>query len=188
MTTKAVYDACVLFPAPLRDLLLNLAYVEAVSARWSDAICDEWTYSLLQKRPHLKPESLEWTRSEMNRHFPSGKVQGYESLIDHLELPDLNDRHVLAAAIHCKSAWIVTLNFSDFPEKALVPYGIKAIHPDDFVLHLSVTNSSKVIAAVKEHRSSLRRPSKSVDEYLDSLRRQGLTKTVAFLEEHRSEI
>lgn len=188
MTTKAVYDACVLFSASLRDFLLNLAYVEAVRARWSDDICNEWIHSLLQKRPHLKPESLEWTRSEMNRQFKNGNVRGYEHLIENLGLPDPNDRHVLAAAIHCKADWIVTFNLSDFPEKDLAPYGIKAIHPDDFVLHLSEANSLKVIAAAKEHRTSLRRPPKTVDEYLDSLRRQGLSKTVLFLEGHRSEI
>jgi hypothetical protein len=34
---------------------------------------------------------------------PDAKVAGYEKLIQGLELPDSNDRHVLAAAIKSKA-------------------------------------------------------------------------------------
>jgi hypothetical protein len=46
-------------------------------------------------------------------------VTGYESLIDMIELPDRDDRHVLAAAIRCDASVIVTLNLGDFPSQAL---------------------------------------------------------------------
>ena len=36
-----VYDACVLSPAPLRDLLVRIAARGLVRARWSDEILDE---------------------------------------------------------------------------------------------------------------------------------------------------
>jgi hypothetical protein len=36
-----LYDACVLYPAPLRDLLVRLANTGIVRARWSEPILDE---------------------------------------------------------------------------------------------------------------------------------------------------
>lgn len=188
MTISVVYDACVLFSATLRDLLMNLAITKIVHAHWTEDIHDEWIRSLLRKRPDLKRESLERTRDAMNRSVRDALVRNYRELIETLHLPDPNDRHVLAAAIQCKALMIVTFNLSDFPEKTLAPLGIKAVHPDNFVVHLSEMNSEKVLEAAREHRASLYRPAKSVDEYLDSLQHKGLPKAAAFLKQHRNEI
>lgn len=188
MKSSAIYDANVLFSATLRDLLMNLATAKAVSAHWSDDIHEEWIRSLLKRRPHLNRESLERTRQAMNSAVSSGLVSGYHDRINDLNLPDPNDRHVLVAAIHIGASCIVTNNLSDFPQESLYPYGIESLSPDDFVSRLIEESPSEVCKAVRGHRASLYRPSKSVDEYLESLRRQGLHKTVAFLEQHRSEI
>ena len=61
-------------------------------------------------------------------------MTGYEHLIDSIELPDQDDRHVLAAAIRCGASVIVTFNLGDFPSQALAEFSIEAQHPDDFVL------------------------------------------------------
>lgn len=61
-----VYDACVLYPAPLRDLLMRLALSDRFRARWSDKIHDEWIRNLLKKKPDLDPRALEKTRQLMN--------------------------------------------------------------------------------------------------------------------------
>ncbi|HMA95113.1 MAG TPA: hypothetical protein VKP30_20620, partial [Polyangiaceae bacterium] len=52
-------------------------------------------------------------------------VDGYEPLVEGLELPDPNDRHVLAAAIHGGASVIVTMNLRDFPERFLVPHAVE---------------------------------------------------------------
>ena len=67
-TFTALYDACVLYPAPLRDLLIRLAMTGLFRAKWTDAIHDEWTRNLLANRPDLKPEQLNRTRHLMNTH------------------------------------------------------------------------------------------------------------------------
>lgn len=176
-----VYDPCVLYPAPLRDLLMRLALTDLFHARWSNAIHDEWMEKVLENRPYLTREQLERTRRLMDLHVRDGKVEGYEYLIESLHLPDPGDRHVLAAAIHSKSDAIVTSNLKDFPDEVLAKYGLEAIHPDDFIVYQIGLSPQMVCVAVKEHRASLKNPPKSVDEYLDTLLQQSLPQTVSYL-------
>src|SRR5690554_3578464 len=129
-----VYDACVLYPAPLRDAPMRLALTDLFKAHWTDHIHDEWINALLRAKKH-SPESLSRARELMDRHVRDAKVYGYEPLIEGLSLPDLDDRHVLAAAIRCNANAIVTFNLKDFPEDSLRPYDIEVIHPDDFILY-----------------------------------------------------
>ena len=136
MPPSAVYDACVLYPAPLRDLLMWLAVSDAVRPYWTEAIHEEWMRSVLVDRPDLTRGQLERTKSQMNTHVHDALVEGYESLIAGLTLPDPDDRHVLAAAIHARAGVIVTFNLKDFPEEVLAPYGQQAQHPDNFVSNL----------------------------------------------------
>src|SRR5579885_2357699 len=77
---------------------------------------------------------LERTRRLMDENVRDCLVTGHQALIDGLILPDANDRHVLAAAIQGNADVIVTFNLRHFPEEALAPYQIEAIHPDDFLL------------------------------------------------------
>src|SRR5947209_7691586 len=156
-----LYDACVLYPAPLRDLLMHLALTDLFRAKWTDAIHDEWIRSVLERRPDLKREQLERTRSLMNAHVRDCLVTSYEDLIPSLNLPDPEDRHVLAAAIRSRTDVIVTFNLGDFPAETLARYGIEAQHPDDFITHLLDLAPGTVCAAVKRHRESLRNPPKS---------------------------
>ena len=65
-----IYDACVMYPAPLRSLLMYLALSGQFRARWSEAIHDEWIRNLLKNRPDLNQAQLEKVRSLMNRHVP----------------------------------------------------------------------------------------------------------------------
>jgi len=84
-----LYDACVLYPAPLRDLLLRLALTDLYRARWSDAIHEEWIRAVLRNRPDLSRQQLERTRALMNAHVRDALVDGYQTLIPALKLPDL---------------------------------------------------------------------------------------------------
>ena len=188
MMISAVFDACVLYPAPLRDFLLRIAFAGFIQPFWSDEIQNEWTHSLLRKHTNLMQEKLERTRREMDFHFPNGSVRGYESIVPKLELPDPKDRHVLAVAIHGKAKYIVTFNLADFPKSALAPYQVEAISPDDFILLVIEYNTTTFIETIARHRAVLKHPPKTADEYLATLEKQRLPKTVAFLREHKGEI
>ncbi len=181
----AVYDACVLYPAALRDLLLHLAVSDLFRARWSNDIHEEWIRNVLQDRPDLPRERLLRTRDLMNTHVRGCVVQGYHSLIDALTLPDPDDRHVLAAAIVAGADIIVTYNLKDFPTDALAPYEIEAQHPDTFTRHLIDLDPNAVLRAVREQRANLTRPTYTVNELLATFTKAHLHETVAFLQDHK---
>lgn len=183
MAFVVVYDACVLYPAPLRDLLLRVARTGIVRARWSNAILDECFSNILANRPDLTREKLARTRELMVAAVPDCLVEGFEELIDGLDLPDPDDRHVLAAAVRAGAQTIVTFNLKDFPAALTEKYGVEAQHPDDFVYDLIDLAPAAVLGAVRGQLSALRNPPQTVSQLLDTLRGNGLEQTVTRLEE-----
>ena len=181
MSPVVLYDACVLYPAPLRDLLMWLALSGLFQARWTDRIHDEWTRNVAADRPDIPPASLARCRKLMDEHVPDSLVTGYEGLIPTITLPDADDRHVLAAAIHGGAGVIVTFNLKDFPASVLDRFDIEAVHPDEFITRLWDEFPAGVLEAVRTQRAELRKPSKSVAEYLETLERCRLPETVARL-------
>ena len=176
-----LYDACVLYPAPLRDLLIQLASDGLHRAKWSDRIHDEWIRNVLKNNPNLTQEKLEKTKQLMNAAVLDCVVNGYEEIEPSLSLPDLDDRHVLAAAIVSSSDVIVTFNIKDFPRENLDSYGIEAQHPDKFICHLLELNRDNVINSVARIHGRLKNPPFSVNEYLSILERQGINEGVSLI-------
>lgn len=183
MAFVVVYDACVLYPAPLRDLLIRIAQKGAVRVRWTDLILDECFRSILAQRPDLTPASLARTRELMVDAVADCMVTGHEPLVEALHLPDPEDRHVLAAAIRAGAQAIVTLNLRDFPAHSLGEYEVEAIHPDDFVLDLLDLSPAAVVGAVQEQARALKNPPRTLGDVLDTLRDNGLVQSVAKLRE-----
>ena len=176
-----VFDACVLYPAPLRDLLMWLATANLFRARWSAEIHEEWIRNVLADRLDLQRAQLDRTRVLMDAHVEGSLVTGYEPLIETLALPDPADRHVLAAAIQARAGLIVTFNLKDFPATVLAGFGAVAQHPDAFVHALIVAHPERIFAVLEEHRTSLRNPPKSREVYLSTMEKQGLPKAAAQL-------
>lgn len=92
-----VYDACVLYPAQLRDLLMHLAMTDLFRAKWSADIHEEWIAALLRERQDLRRDQLERTRQLMDSHVRDCLVTDYEHLF-----PDCN----------CLTQMIVTCLFA----------------------------------------------------------------------------
>lgn len=180
-----LYDACVLYPAPLRDLLMRVAMSDLYRAKWSSAIHDEWMRNLLANRPELTRSQLERTRALMDRSVLDALVEGYEPMIEGLMLPDPDDRHVLAAALMAGASLIVTFNLKDFPVDALAPYGIEAVHPDEFLLSQLELDAVAVCRAVRLQREALKNPPRTIDDLLDTFMQQGLAEFVGELRRYR---
>jgi predicted nucleic acid-binding protein len=129
-------NACVLYPAALRDLLMRLAVHELIQAKWSEKIHEEWMTAVLRERPDLTLEQLERTRQLMDLHAGDCLMSGYEWRIENLSLPEENYRHVLAAAIEAEADAIVTWNLADFPLETLAAHGLDRWMSDELLLQL----------------------------------------------------
>jgi hypothetical protein len=114
---------------------------------------------------------------------PDSLVTGFEKHIPTLNLPDPEDRHVLAAAIECHADAIVTFNLKDFPEALLAPYQIRVIHPDVFVCKCLLDYPLQVITAIHKQQQSLKSPPCSMTKFLEVLFQAGLPETSTYLKE-----
>jgi len=181
MTFVVLYDASVLYPNTLRDLLIRIAQAGMVQAKWTDQILDEVFTNLLNNRPDLDPSRLKQTRELMNSAVRDCLVTGYESLISALDLPDPDDRHVVAAAIRARAQVIVTNNLRDFPPAILRQWDIEALGADDFVLDQIDLNPKMVWGCVQQIADSWRNPPGHPTDVLARMERCGLVRSVARL-------
>lgn len=177
----AVLDANVLYPAPLRDFLLRLAEAELFIPKWSDDIHGEWTRNLLKNRPDIKAAQLERTCQAMDSAFEEANVKGYKNLISELNLPDKDDRHVLAVAIRAGASLIVTFNKKDFPARSVKLHSIEIKNPDEFIVNFLKTNVSKVLEAFTKLVNALRKPPLTPDQVLKAFENCSLIETAALL-------
>jgi predicted nucleic acid-binding protein len=180
-TFTAFFDANVFYGARLRSLVLTLAQTKMFRARWSEHVHDEWMRTLLRNRPQLTMASLEKTRRAMDASVLDCLVEGYTPVIETLSLPDPDDRHILAAAIVCRASCIVTFNLADFPQETLRPFGLHAVHPDDFLLDTESIDPAAYAAAVREDYQHYKSPPLTFDSYVGSLRAAGVPATAAQL-------
>ncbi|OOF11343.1 MULTISPECIES: PIN domain-containing protein [unclassified Salinivibrio] len=176
-----ILDACVMYPAPLRSYLMYLSNTGLFRARWTEQIHDEWIRNLLKNNPDIDPERLERTKQLMNAHVPDCLIEGYEPLIDGLTLPDVDDRHVVAAAIKGQAESIITFNLKDFPSKLLDPLGLSVIHPDEFLCDMFELDSSACVRAAQQQKRALKNPPMTSDDFLACLQRQKLPSFVSKL-------
>ncbi|GII64453.1 hypothetical protein Skr01_45380 [Sphaerisporangium krabiense] len=181
MAFVVVYDACVLYPSTLRDLLIRVAQAGLVQAKWTDRILDEVFGAISENRPDIKPQILERTRTLMIKAVRDCLVTGYEPLIESIDLPDVHDRHVVAAAIRARAQVIVTNNLRDFPSDSLVNWDVEAKSADDFVLDQVHLNQKVVWACVQQIADSWKNPPGTTEDVLVSLERCGLVQSVAEL-------
>jgi hypothetical protein len=184
----AVLDACVLYSAPLRDVLLEMTVDGLFLPRWSDAIHEEWISHVLENRPDLDRSLLRRTRQLMERAFPDALVAGYQKHVAEVVLPDSDDRHVVAAAVASGATVIVTNNVRDFPAAALEPLKIIVQRPEDFLCSLFDTSPEIACRAVQRLRGRLKPPPMSVAAYLEVLERQSLCGFVARLRKSSGEL
>ncbi len=178
---SALLDANVLYPAPIRDILLHLAGVDLYRPKWTEKIQDEWIRNLLLKRPDLKKESLLSAQAAMNAAFPDANILHYESLIARIDMPDEDDRHILAAAIKGNVGAIVTFNIKDFPAAGVNQFDIEVRHPDFFVSDLIDLNELKAREAFTNQVRNLKNPPKTPQEVLAILSKAGLVQSASKL-------
>lgn len=164
---QVVLDACILFRAPLRDTLLRAAETRLYQVYWSEMILEEVRRNLVAtgKSNHQQAQRL---FNAMRAAFPDATVQEFESLITDMT-NDEKDRHVLAAAVKAKAKVIVTSNLTDFPDRTLAPWKIKARSPDQFLIYLFNQNPEVMTQIIIEQAAQMRRPPTTVIDVLNTL-------------------
>ncbi len=183
MTYVVLYDANVLYPMPTADTLVRVgvdSHAFHLSVRWTEEILNE-VDEALGSRGGVEEDRIARRRQLICEAVPDCIVSGYEHGIPGLDLPDPDDRHVLAAAIHANAQAIVTSNVKDFPEEVLSLHHVEAITPDDFLVGLFDLNEAQVSRIIEQQLGALTSPPTSREELLESFERAGLVRLAALL-------
>lgn len=174
-----VLDTNVFYPLWIRDLLLWFAYHDLYIPKWSKHIFDEWVAAMIRKGVS-QDEALIRTLI-VNEAFPDALVKNYESLINTLTLPDIKDRHVLAAAIKTNANLIVTNNLKHFPREYLAGFSISVMDADEFFTFIIDMNQKISIKAFRDLVLNKKNPPLDNIQVLDIFRKNGLINTADYI-------
>lgn len=191
----AFVDACSLFGALHRNLLLSLAEVGFFRIRWSAEVMAEIERNLV---PHFaKRESNASTTTKspeeraaascaaMRRAFEDAEVTDYETIVPCIQkMPDPNDAHVVAAALKIRASVIVTENTKHFPASVIGPLDLETKTADEFIADTMDLNPPLAVSAVSTMRQRFRRPSMTGEQLLRLMEARGLMLTVDSLKDH----
>lgn len=170
----AILDACVLVPNALCDTLLRLAEREFYRPLWSQRILDETAWAIQAVHPEITADRVRWRLESMNATFEDALVEGWEQVCAGLDLPDDNDRHVVAAAIRGGAQVVVTFNLKDFPDDRLAPTGVAVSHPDEFLLDQLDLQPGIALQVLIEQAKDLNNPPSDLAGVLNRLERCGV--------------
>jgi predicted nucleic acid-binding protein len=184
----AVFDACILYPFHLRNIVVQAAVDRLVEARWTDAIHDEWIRNLTADVPAIPIDRLQATRRLMNEALPAAMVSGHEKHIPMVTLPDPDDRHVIAAAIAAKASLILTWNVRHFPENELKKFGLRRMYPDEFLSGLFDKAPDLVIGSLANARRNLSKTRVAASDFIAILNGQKLVQLAKRVEKYASDL
>ena len=184
----AVFDACTLYPFHLRNVIVQAAVDRLVEARWTDAIHDEWIRNLGTGPPTIPIARLDRTRRLMNEALPTAMVSGYEDHVAAVNLPDPNDRHVVAAGIATGASIILTWNLRHFPANELRKFGLRKETPDAFLAHLYDQVPGLMIGSLANARRNLTMSRVSASDFIDILRNQKLIQLAKRAQRHVADL
>lgn len=146
---KVLLDACVLANFGVCDLYLRLSESpRMLLPKWSQQILNE-THRTHTKKLGWTAEVADAFQQALKESFPEAMITGFDHLIKLME-NDKKDRHVLAAAVREKLDLIITFNLKDFKEEHISSWGIRAVHPQDYLLTLYSMNPALVVKRISQ--------------------------------------
>ncbi len=187
-SSVAVFDACILYPFHLRNIIVQAAVDRLVEARWTDEIHDEWIRNLAADAPTIPLERLQRTRRLMADALPGATVSGYQDLIPTVSLPDPDDRHVVAAAIAAGASVILTWNLRDFSAAELEKRGLRRQTPDAFLADLYDKVPDLTVGSLANARRNLSKTRVSAAAFIDILANQKLAGLTARFKKHLTDL
>jgi len=146
---KVLLDSCVLANYGVCDIYLRLAEHPRL-------ILPKWTNDILAEVYRTQTDKLNWEKNladsfqvAVRTAFPEAMITGYEELVSVMTNQE-KDRHVLAAAVKEKLDIIITFNLRDFEIQHLEKWGVKAVHPDAYLVTLFEINPDIVISRISD--------------------------------------
>lgn len=145
---KAVLDACVLYPTVLREILIGVAGRGLYEPVWSARILGEWAHAAAALGPDQAAVAA--AEAALLRHgWPQAEAPDDGARTIGLDWPDSADRHVAETALAAGAGLIVTANLRDFPRRLLAGLGLRAVHPDAFLMELWLADAEAVVGCVR---------------------------------------
>ena len=180
----AVIDACVFYGMLKTDALMSLCARSLFAAKWSERIENEWIGHLAEKKPDKKTEIF-FRRDKMRLAAPDWEVceQGIAAIESALRLPDMDDRHVLAAAIVGHADCIVTDDQWGFDDDLVGQYGIEVIDTDSFIINQLDLDEYQALAAFKAMRLRWQKPNTTPEDFCGVFEKNELLLTAQRLRE-----
>lgn len=124
-------------------------------------------------------------RQYIETAFPEAIVTGFEPILASVDLPDADDRHVVACAIQTRAAVIVTNNLKDFPSESLSLHKLEAISLDDFIADILDLAGVEAVAALRTMRQRFNKPELDATNLINKIEKLGLIQAANFLTEFR---
>lgn len=186
----ALVDACVLVGVLKRDLLCTLAEAGFFRIRWSPRILGEVEGAIgAMLTSHGHADALDMAarqRQRLETAFEEASVSGEPSLLRTIadRLPDPNDAHVIASAMHTQAQVIVTDNLRHFPISLLAEIHIDVRSSDAFIADTISLDPGRAVAAIRGMRGRFKAPPVDGDGLLLLMERRGLVLTVDELRPH----
>jgi hypothetical protein len=184
----AIFDACILYPFHLRNIVVQAAVDRLVEARWTDEIHDEWIRNLADGTPIIPIERLQITRRLMNDALPTAMVSRYQHHVPAVNLPDPNDRHVVAAAIVAGASIILTWNLRHFPAKELKKFSLRRETPDAFLSGVYDEIPDLMVGSLANARRNPSKSRVSPLDFIDILRNQRLARLAQRAQKHVADL
>lgn len=151
----AILDTCVLWPSLQRDFLMSMAVEGLYRPLWSEAILEELhrheQIKLIKRGtdPDAAVARADKLLNTMRLYFDDALVVGWEPLEGTYGLPDVDDEHVVAAAVVGGAGAIVTDNLKHFPFEQ-VPQNIQVLTGRDFAVNTADVDPERAARAICE--------------------------------------
>jgi len=182
-TRIVLADANVLYSRVLRDYLVYAADEGAISIRWSRTILVETVKHLQANNSTFDDEQGDLLIRLLNDAYPEAEVEPTASArrkVKGLDMPDEDDRHVLAAAVAAHADILCTDNVKDFPPQAMASVGIELLTADTLLSRLVTMHPARMRDA---HRTTVASLTGATDRStIAALRRAKATQTADLME------
>lgn len=176
---RVFLDANVFVVQWVLDVLLCLAERGLLDVAWSEGVVGEYVRT---SESLGRAEMATRVSAHANHTFPCATVKGGEELLDDVELPDEEVRHVIDAATKGFCEYIATFNTRAFPQARMAELDLAAVHPDELLMKLVEEHPLDVLEVMQGLVFSKSRPRRTFDEEVEGLRRCGLTRYARWLD------